>query len=235
MRASAGRIRVKRGFFITFEGTEGTGKSTQAALLERELHRRGKSVVLTREPGGTKLGEDLRAILLGHSHAGLSAGAELFLYMADRAQHVAETVTPALAEGKIVICDRFADATVAYQGFGRGLSLETIELLNREATSGRMPDLTLLLDMPNVEGALARALKRNSDEGISGREDRFEREEMEFHRRVQDGYRKVAEGEPQRFTLFSAALSIEELGSRILERVLEALPQADALRSGGVT
>jgi len=232
MRAPVGGIRVRRGLFITFEGTEGTGKSTQAALLEKELRRRGKSVVLTREPGGTKLGEDLRAILLGHSHGGLSACAELFLYMADRAQHVDEIIAPALAEGKIVICDRFVDATVAYQGFGRGLSRETIDLLNREATSGRVPDLTLLLDMQNVESGLARALKRNSEEGTSGREDRFEREEMEFHRRVQDGYRKVAEEEPRRFTLFSATLSIEELRIRILEKVLETLSQDDALKSG---
>ena len=224
---------MRQGFLITFEGTEGTGKSTQAALLEEELLRRGKNVVLTREPGGTKLGEDLRAILLGHSHAGLSAGAELFLYMADRAQHVDEIVAPALADGKIVICDRFVDATVAYQGFGRGLARKTIDLLNREATSGRMPDLTLLLDMQKVEGALARALKRNSEEGTSGREDRFEKEEMDFHRRVQDGYRKVAEEEPRRFTLFSAGLSIEELRNRILARVLEALPQGDALMSEG--
>lgn len=233
MRESGGRSRVNRGVFITLEGTEGTGKSTQAALLGEELSRLGKNVVLTREPGGTKLGEDLRAILLGHSHAGLSARAELFLYMADRAQHVDEVIAPALAEGKIVICDRFIDATVAYQGFGRGLARETIEFLNREATSGRMPDLTLLLEMPDVEGGLARALKRNSEDGTGGREDRFEREEMAFHRRVQEGYRKVAGDDPRRFAIFSAALSIKELRGRILERVLAALTQVDALRSGG--
>lgn len=224
---------MNRGFFITLEGTEGTGKSTQAGLLGEELNRRGKNVVLTREPGGTKLGENLRGILLGHTHAGLSARAELFLYMADRAQHVDEVIAPALEEGKIVICDRFIDATVAYQGFGRGLARETIEFLNREATSGRVPDLTLLLETPDVEAGLARALKRNSEDGTSGREDRFEREETEFHRRVQEGYRKVAGDDPRRFVLFSAALSIEELQNRILERVLAALAQVGALQKGG--
>lgn len=220
---------MRRGFFITFEGTEGTGKSTQAALLGEELLRRGEEVVLTREPGGTRLGRELRKILLGLSYADLSALAELFLYLADRAQHMNEVVFPALGAGKTVICDRFGDATVAYQGFGRGIPQETIEMLNRTATAGRIPDLSFLLDLQDVGAGLARAIQRDTEAGTTGREDRFEREELEFHRRVRDGYRAVAEGDPRRFTVLSAALPVEELRRRVLDRTLDVLRH----RAGG--
>jgi dTMP kinase len=223
---------MEEGFFITFEGTEGTGKSTQAALLGKELRRRGRGVVLTREPGGTRLGEELRKILLGLTYEGLSAMSELFLYMADRAQHMAEVIIPSLQEGKIVICDRFTDATVAYQGFGRGISRERIGALNREATSGKFPDLTLLLDLQDVTAGLRRAMKRNAEEGLEGSEDRFEREETAFHCRVRDGYRSVAEGEPGRFAVFSAALPVDELHQRILGRVLQVLPPQEGHAGG---
>ena len=212
------------GFFITFEGTEGTGKSTQASLLGGELRRRGRGVVLTREPGGTRLGDELRKILLGPAHGNLSVMTELFLYMADRAQHMTEVIAPSLREGKIVICDRFADATVAYQGYARGIPREQIEALNSAATSGRYTDLTLLLDLQDVAAGLCQALRRNREEGLEGTEDRFEREERAFHCRVRDGYRAVAEAEPDRFTVLSAALPVDELHRRILGRVLEVLP-----------
>jgi dTMP kinase len=234
MRKAAGGSIVRRGLFITFEGTEGTGKSTQAALLEEELRSRGETVVLTREPGGTPLGRELRAILLGLSHADLSAKAELFLYMADRAQHMEKVIAPSLSGGAIVICDRFTDATAAYQGFGRGLEPSTIETLNHAATSGRLPDLTFLLDLQDVSAGLERAMERNADEGTSGVEDRFEREALDFHRRVRDGYRAIAEANPERFTVLSAALSVEELRRRILGRVLEILQDGGAKGQAGV-
>jgi dTMP kinase len=223
---------MEEGFFISFEGTEGTGKSTQADLLAKELRLQGRGVVLTREPGGTRLGGELRKILLGLTYEDLSVMSELFLYMADRAQHMAEVIIPSLQEGKIVICDRFTDATVAYQGFGRGISRERIEALNREATSGRFPDLTVLLDLQDVTAGLCRALKRNEEKGLAGAEDRFEKEETAFHCRVRDGYRSVAEAEPGRFAVFSAALPVDDLQRRILGRVLQVLPPGEGNAEG---
>jgi dTMP kinase len=213
-----------KGFFLTFEGTEGTGKSTQVALLSAALREEGRDVVVTREPGGTALGRELRRILLGTALGPISSEAELFLYLADRAQHVAEVIAPALAGGKVVICDRFSDATIAYQGFGRGLDRRMIERLNAGATSGTLPELTLLLDMSDVEEGLRRAVGRNRREGVDGVEDRFEQEKIAFHRRVQEGYRSLAAEEPGRFRLFPATLPIEDLHAMILPAVRSCLP-----------
>jgi len=214
---------MARGFFITFEGTEGTGKSTQAALLAEDLRREGRRVVVTREPGGTRLGEELRRILLGDSFDELAPTAELFIYMADRAQHVAQIILPALDDGKVVICDRFADATVAYQGQGRGLRREVIESLNAEAARGLVPDLTILLDFEDVAEGLGRAAERNRRAGKSGSEDRFEREEVDFHRRVQQGYRSLAKADPARYRALPANLALEDLHGQIMAVVREAL------------
>lgn len=214
---------MAQGFFLTLEGTEGTGKSTQARRLGEELVRRGWSVVLTREPGGTRLGERLRSILLDADYGEISSSSELFLYMADRAQHVAELIAPALEGGRIVICDRYADATMAYQGSGRGIPRPVIAELNERATRGCRPDLTILLDMEDVAAGLRRAVRRNEEEGLSGVEDRFEGEEMDFHRRVRDGYRALAAEEPDRIRTVPASLSVEETGDSILREVLEAL------------
>jgi dTMP kinase len=214
---------MAKGFFLTLEGTEGTGKSTQARLLGEELVRRGWPVVLTREPGGTRLGERLRSILLDADYGEISSSSELFLYMADRAQHVAELIAPALEGGSIVICDRYADATMAYQGSGRGIPRPVIAELNERATLGCRPDLTILLDMDDVAAGLRRAVRRNEEEGLSGVEDRFEGEEMEFHQRVRDGYRGLAAEEPDRIRTVPASLSVEETGDSILREVLEAL------------
>jgi dTMP kinase len=211
--------KAAEGFFLTFEGTEGTGKSTQVALLSAALRREGREVVVTREPGGTALGGELRRILLGTALGPISPEAELLLYLADRAQHVAEVIAPALAGGKVVICDRFSDATMAYQGFGRGLDRQMIERLNAGATSGTLPELTILLDMSEVEEGLRRAVGRNRREGVAGVEDRFEQEEIAFHLRVQEGYRKLAAEEPGRFRLFPAMLPIEDLHGMILTSV----------------
>lgn len=223
---------MKKGFFITFEGVEGTGKSTQAALLGKALHQAGHRVVQTREPGGTRLGVELRKILLGVGYSEISPSAELFLYMADRAQHMAEVVSPALEERMIVVCDRFTDATVAYQGFGRGISRERIHLLNDEATSHRRPDLTVLLEVKDVAEGLRRAVERNLREGLEGREDRFEKEQLEFHLRVQTGYRFLAASDPSRFRVISSEGPVEEVHRKIRAAVEEALAGLGAGEGG---
>lgn len=215
---------MNRGLFITFEGTEGTGKSTQAALLGETLEREGREVVLTREPGGSALGRKLRTILLGSRKSAPAPLAELFLYAADRAQHMTDVVLPALEAGRVVICDRFADATLAYQGYGRGLDHALIASLNAEATFGRIPDLTLLLDFEEVHLGLERAAGRNRREGVEGVEDRFEREDLDFHRRVRSGYLAIAGSEPERCRVFDAALPVEELQGQIRTAVRERLP-----------
>lgn len=183
------------GFFITFEGIEGCGKSTQLELLKAHLERKGRSVLGVREPGGTLLGERVRSVLLNGNEEGIDPWAELFLYEACRAQLVARVIRPALAEGKVVLCDRFFDSTLAYQGFGRGLDAGKIEGLNALATGGLVPDLTFLVDCAEDVG-LKRAWARiNASAGA--REDRFEKEELAFHRRVREGFLAIAKAAPR--------------------------------------
>lgn len=198
---------MKKPLFITFEGCEGCGKSTQAKLLADHVKRRGRSVVLTREPGGTRLAEAIRTVLLDPKNIILPR-AELMLYEASRAQHVEEIIHPALKAGKIVICDRFTDATLAYQGYGRGLDLRTIRELNRTAADGLVPDLTIYLDIPAESGLKkAKTLKHGGD--------RLEREALSFHRRVREGYLALAKKEPRRIVTIKTASSKEETHSRI--------------------
>jgi dTMP kinase len=208
-----------RGRFITFEGTEGSGKSTQLRLLADELRASGRAVTTTREPGGTSFGRTLRGLLLDPAASGIAPLAELFLYLADRAHHAREIVAPALGRGEWVICDRFADATVAYQGYGRGLDIGFIKDASGRAASGLAPDLTLLLDLEDVSEGIARARRRQTGDGTAGVEDRFEREELAFHRRVRDGYRALAAAEPERIRLLPADLPAERLHRRVLEEV----------------
>lgn len=202
-----------RGLFITLEGGEGTGKSTTAETLTQRLEERGLTVVRTREPGGTGLSERLRAIALDLSGASVALDplAETLLFIAARAQLVAEVIAPALERGDTVVCDRFADSTLAYQGYGRGVALETIEQLNTVATRGLRPDLTVLLDLP-VETGLART-------GAQGTADRFGREERAFHERVRAGYRELAAREPARWLTVDASLPAaavtEVIGTRV--------------------
>jgi len=205
------------GFFITFEGIEGCGKTTQLQRLAANLRATGHEVLVTREPGGCPIADALRALLLDSANSAMAPATELLLYAAARAQHVAEVIRPALDAGRIVLCDRFSDATLAYQGYGRGFDRPLIRELNRTATDGLTPDLTLLLDFPAEEG-LARARRRNA--GSDGPDEgRFEAESLAFHRRVRDGYLEVASAEP-RFRIIDARGDL----AAVAERIDAALP-----------
>jgi dTMP kinase len=203
------------GAFITFEGIEGSGKSTQIALLAEFLTSRGRKVMLTREPGGTVIGDQIRKILLDPANKALDATSELLLYAASRAQHLTEVIRPALKAGRIVLCDRFSDATLAYQGYGRGLDREMIRTLDRMVTGEMRPDLTLLLDIDTTTG-LARAHGRNSSRGLEG-EARFENEDVAFHTRVRQGYRALAEEEPDRIRVVDASRPPDQVQRTIRE------------------
>ncbi|HHL40884.1 MAG TPA: dTMP kinase [Deltaproteobacteria bacterium] len=183
------------GLFITLEGVEGCGKTTQAARLADLLQGRGRSVVALREPGGTDLGEKVRSLLLRPGRGSPVPWAELFLYEAARAQLVEEVIRPALASESVVICDRFVDSTLAYQCYGRGLDARTVECVNRVASAGIVPDVTVLIDCPPEVG-LSRARSRNREAGAA--EDRLEGEDLDFHRRVRDGYLALARSDTKR-------------------------------------
>jgi dTMP kinase len=207
------------GFFITFEGCEGCGKSTQAQRLYQSFTDAGMKAVLTREPGGTALAEGIRRILLDPANR-ITPLAELMLYEAGRAQHAADFIVPALKKRRIVICDRFTDATLAYQGFGRGLDLSTIRKLNAVAALGLTPDLTIYLDIP-VRKGLRRAKALEKESYHNG--DRIEQESLAFHERVRKGYLALARREPARITVIRTAPSIEETHRLIVAAVQGAL------------
>ncbi len=200
-----------KGHFITFEGVEGSGKTTQMAILGHSLEARGFPVVRTREPGGTKIGDAIRSLILDSKNQMMDAKTEFLLYLASRAQHLKEVILPALAEGKVVLCDRFADATYAYQGFGRGLSKREIELIGRFVTGGLQPDLTLLLDI-DVKKGLAR---------LKGREEinRLDQEALQFHEAVREGYLHLAKKNPRRIQVIRTDASVEEIAKKIREAV----------------
>jgi len=210
-----------KGFFITLEGIDGCGKTTQASLLAQHLREKGREVVHTREPGGTAIGSRIRAILLDPGSADITADTELLLYSADRAQHVAELIEPALSRGAVVLCDRFTDATAAYQGFARGLDMETIQALNELSTRGCRPDLTLVFDLP-VEVALSRARGRNDENG-SSHEARFEQEEAAFHEKVRQGYLGIASCDPGRVKGIDASGAPEAVQAAVRAAVDAAL------------
>lgn len=203
-----------KGKFITFEGIDGSGKSTQLRLLASHLVERGKDVLTTREPGGTPLGRRLREAFL-ETEETVSPLAELLLFAADRAQHVEFLIKPAVAEGRVVISDRYADATAAYQGAGRGFKRETVARIIQLATGGLKPDLTLFFDIP-VELAIARTGSRNNSEAGANRMDG---ESAEFYARVRDEYLAIARSDPRRFKVIDGAGSIEDIHSKVTEIV----------------
>jgi dTMP kinase len=204
---SSGRISTSVAF-ITLEGIEGCGKSTQARLLAQWL---GEGALLTREPGGTPLGEGIRALLLDPRHAGMAPVAESLLFFADRAEHVARKVQPALANGQVVVCDRYVDSSLAYQGFGRGLPLAALDAVAALATGGLIPDVTFLLDLP-VEVGFDRIGRR-------GPADRLESEERAFHDRVREGFRKLAARHPERWCVLDGTCEPHEIGGLIRDEV----------------
>ena len=206
------------GLFITFEGGEGCGKSTQSRLLLKKLEQRDIPVVLTHEPGGTALGNELRKTLKRKRDSSISPQAELFLLAASRVQLLAELIRPALEEGKVVICDRFTYSTLVYQGYGRGLDFTAIKMVNNMATGNLNPDLIILLDISPEQGlARKRSLK-----------DRFELEDLSFHWRVREGYVKMAAAEPDRWLVIDASLPKGKIAEIIWDRVSRLLPSFSA-------
>ncbi len=196
---------MMQGLFITFEGPDGCGKTTQMKLLAEYLEKKGEEVVLTREPGGKGLGEKVREILLNYDGE-VSDRCESFLFLADRAQNIDIIVNPAVKAGKIVLCDRHIDSTVAYQGYGRGLDIERINMLNNLATNGKKPDLTFVFDV-DVETSMKRVGKEK---------DRMESAGIDFHNRVRQGYLELAKQEPNRIKVIDATKSIEEIHDEVI-------------------
>lgn len=207
-----------RGIFITFEGVEGCGKSTQTSLLREYLESRGHSVVCTREPGGTPISEAIRRVLLDPAHGTMVPAAELLLYAAARAQHVHERIRPALDAGAIIICDRFADSTTAYQCGGRGIGHDIVAQLHSLVTAGLRPDITFIMDVPVALG-LARAAR-------TGIPDRIEREQLAFHERVRAEFLRLAGEEPERIQLLDGTRDVQTLAAMIRGRVDTLLEDA---------
>lgn len=214
--------------FITFEGTEGSGKTTQIRAAADWLRNRGINCICTREPGSTAIGAKIRAIVLDPDSRELDHMAELLLYMADRSQHIAEVIRPALAEGKTVLCDRYFDATLAYQGYARGLDRNLLKNLHHLLFDNLRPDLTFLLDLP-VETGLHRAWKQIHNGERIAAESRFEAEKLAFHEKVRAGYLDMAAKEPARFRIIDASLSPEEVRGQIIDMLKQnRLPACSA-------
>jgi len=203
--------------FITFEGGEGSGKSYQANRLYDRLRQLSVPVVLTCEPGGTPLGMKLEKWLKWHDDIEVTPLAELMLFNAARAQQVASIIQPNLAKGRVVISDRYADSTTVYQGYGRGLELENVKSVNRAATGGLVPDITILLDLAASEWQERRR---------GCRLDRFEKEDLEYHQRVRDGYLALAAAEPERWLIMDASLTKDQIAAEIWDKVSTRLPQS---------
>ena len=196
---------MSKGLFITFEGADGCGKTTQLMLLAKYLKAQGREVVVTREPGARGLGEKIREILLNYDGE-VSSRAEAFMFLADRAQHIDVIVNPAIKSGKIVLCDRHTDSSVAYQGYGRRLDIDEIKRLNSIATNGKKPDMTLIFDI-DVETSMAR---------VGDTKDRMESAGIEFFNRVRNGYLEIAKQEPNRVKVLDASKSIEEIHKNVI-------------------
>jgi len=207
---------AKRGLFITFEGMDGSGKTTQIERLSARLRAMGREVLETAEPGGTVIGGKIRRILLDSANQELSPTAELLLYFASRAQNVDERIRPALASGAVVVCDRFTDSTLVYQGCGRGLGAEAVLALDRIACRGLKPDVTILVDL-DVEAGLQRAQARNT--AATSDETRMDDQSLEFHRRVYEAYRRLAGAEPERIRIVDGTASPDAIEREIWDIV----------------
>lgn len=206
---------MKRGLFLTFEGIDGAGKTTQIGLLGDKLARQGIPSLFVREPGSTLVGEKIRQILLTPENKGMAAATEILLYAAARAQIVTEKIRPALDEGKMVVCDRYIHSSLAYQGFGLGYAQEKIRMINGEATGGLWPDLTFVFDIEVAESS--RRIDRKGD-GCAGK-DRIEQRDSEFYNRVRRGYLALAAGDPKKMIIIPSHLSIEEAHATIWEEL----------------
>jgi dTMP kinase len=207
-------MQTQRGRFITFEGIDGCGKTTQFRLLAQALRERGEDVVETVEPGGTAIGQQIRKILLDPASGEIQPRTELLLYFASRAQNVDRVIRPALDSGRVVLCDRFTDSTLVYQGCGRGLDTDVVRDLDRIACRGLKPDVTILIDI-DLETSLMRARRRN--ERVGPLESRIDEESAAFHERVRLGYLALAETEPERIVVIDGRASIVEVAQRIRE------------------
>lgn len=210
-----------KGLFITFEGPDGAGKTTQMKMLGTSLEDLGKSVILTREPGGPRISEAIRTILLDPTNGEMVSRTEAFLYAAARAQHVEEIIRPALKKGKVVLCDRFIDSTIAYQGFGRGIDIEFLKQVNLMAINGLTPDLTFILDIDPAVGIHRISQKRQllTGEGI----DRIEREHIDFHIKVRKGFSYIAGQEPYRCRVIDAGRDEQAIHAEIYRLTREVL------------
>lgn len=208
-------MKTERGLFLTLEGPEGAGKTTQAAMLTEWLLSFGLPVLLTREPGDGPIGAQIRKIILDPANIELTAKAEAMLYAADRAQHVEKVIRPALADGVIVVCDRYVDSNLAYQGYGRGLDLQFLAEINAMATGGLMPDFTLLLTLPPEVGLARVSARLEGNETV----DRMEQEALAFHQRLQAGYAAIAAANPQRVQMIDANREVGPVGDDIREVV----------------
>lgn len=208
--------------FITFEGPDGSGKSTQIELTAGYLREQGYDVLCTREPGGTSIGDQIRTVLHNIANTEMSSRAEILLYSASRAQLVEQVILPHLQQGGAVVCDRYADSTFAYQGYGRQLDFDALRQITRFATQSLQPDITIYLDI-NVEEGLQRKVTANS--AGEGELNRMDRLAVEFHRRVRAGYLDMAQAEPHRWLVINASAPVEEVQAKIRQRLAQALPQ----------
>lgn len=222
----------KEGLFLTVEGIEGSGKSTQLGLLAKAFRQSGHDVVVTKEPGGTPLSDRIRAILLDPAERGMDPLTELFLYAASRREHVTQLLRPALEAGKTVLCDRFTDSTLAYQGFGRMLELDRLKALNELATAGLRPHLSLIYDLPEQQG-LDRAEARNMTSDHARAESRLEGEDLRFHRRVREGYLTLAISDPKRYAVIDARPSPEDVFVSTLEVLAARFPRINLTDPSG--
>lgn len=213
-------MQGKRGFFIVFEGGEGVGKSIQVDILVNHLHEEGYTVVVTREPGGTRIGEQIRSITHSPENLDIEPVTEAYLMAAARAQHVAQLIEPALEAGKIVVCDRFVDSSLAYQGYGRGLGAEKIAQLNEMAVNGAIPNLTILLDVPPEVGLKRRANARKI-------KDRLDLLPKDFYIRVYQGYLALAKKSPNRYVVIDTTQSIEKVAAEVWQKVKVALDKGN--------